>query len=173
MVRARGGRATPSRRIILEILFDTDRHLSAEELTAAVQKRSPDVHLSTIYRNLEELQKLGVIEHAHLGHGPATYLLASHSHAHFVCDRCGKRIEARDELFTRAGPQGQARARVHHRPASLRHPRSVRRLFGRVGPAARPATPKRVEQAAPSDPTASGREQRVGIQHTVGVEGPA
>ena len=100
LVRARGGRATPSRRIILEILFDTDSHLTAEELTSAVQARAPDVHLSTIYRNLEELQKLGVIEHSHLGHGPATYLLASHSHAHFVCDRCGKRIEARDELFS-------------------------------------------------------------------------
>ena len=99
LVRARGGRATPSRRIILEILFDTDSHLTAEELTSAVQRRSPDVHLSTIYRNLEELQKLGVIEHSHLGHGPATYLLASHAHAHFVCDQCGKRVEAKDELF--------------------------------------------------------------------------
>ena len=83
----------------MEILFDTDSHLTAEELTASVQRRAPDVHLSTIYRNLEELQKLGVIEHAHLGHGPATYLLASHAHAHFVCDRCGKRVEAKDELF--------------------------------------------------------------------------
>ncbi len=99
LVRARGGRATPSRRIILEILFETDSHLTAEELTASVQRRAPDVHLSTIYRNLEELQKLGVIEHAHLGHGPATYLLAAHAHAHFVCDQCGKRVEARDELF--------------------------------------------------------------------------
>jgi Fe2+ or Zn2+ uptake regulation protein len=99
LLRAMGGRATPSRRIILEILFETDGHLTAEELTTAVQARSPDVHLSTIYRNLEELQKLGVIEHAHLGHGPAAYLLASHSHAHFVCDQCGKRVEARDELF--------------------------------------------------------------------------
>lgn len=100
LVRARGGRATPSRRIILEILFETDSHLTAEELTTSVQRRAPDVHLSTIYRNLEELQKLGVIEHAHLGHGPATYLLASHAHAHFVCDQCGKRVEARDELFS-------------------------------------------------------------------------
>ncbi len=100
LLRAMGGRATPSRRIILEVLFETDGHLTAEELTAAVQRRSPDVHLSTIYRNLEELQKLGVIDHAHLGHGPATYLLASHSHAHFVCDQCGKRVEARDELFS-------------------------------------------------------------------------
>jgi Fur family transcriptional regulator, ferric uptake regulator len=99
MLRANGGRATPSRRVILEILFKTDRHLTAEDLTSAVQRRLPDVHPSTIYRNLEELQALGVIDHSHLGHGPATYLLASRSHAHFVCDQCGKQIEASDELF--------------------------------------------------------------------------
>jgi len=99
LLRAQGGRATPPRRILLEILFDTDRHLTAEELATAVQKRSPDVHLSTIYRNLEELQKLGVVTHTHLGHGPVTYQLAAHAHAHFICDQCGKRVEAKDELF--------------------------------------------------------------------------
>ena len=39
LVRARGGRATSSRRIHLEVLFDTDAHLSAEDLAAAVQAR--------------------------------------------------------------------------------------------------------------------------------------
>jgi Fe2+ or Zn2+ uptake regulation protein len=98
-VRAQGGRATSSRRILLEVLFEANGHMSAEELTAAVQVRAPDVHLSTIYRNVEELQRLGVIAHSHLGHGPATYLLASLAHAHFVCEECGIMIEAPDELF--------------------------------------------------------------------------
>jgi Fur family ferric uptake transcriptional regulator len=57
------------------------------------------VHLSTIYRNVEELQRLGVIVHSHLGHGPATYLLAPLAHAHFICEECGETIEAPDELF--------------------------------------------------------------------------
>ena len=38
--------------------------------------KAPDVHLSTIYRNLEELEHLGLISHSHLGHGPSSYLLA-------------------------------------------------------------------------------------------------
>jgi Fe2+ or Zn2+ uptake regulation protein len=99
LVRAQGGRATPSRRTLLEILFQTDRHLTAEELATTVQRRSPDVHLSTIYRNLEELERLGVVVHTHLGHGPLAYQLATHAHAHFICKECGKRIEAKDELF--------------------------------------------------------------------------
>jgi Fur family transcriptional regulator, ferric uptake regulator len=104
LVRARGGRATSSRRILLDVLFEANDHLTAEELTEAVQARAPDVHISTVYRNLEDLQRLGVIVHSHLGHGPATYQLASLAHAHFICSSCGTRIEAPDSWF-----QGLAR----------------------------------------------------------------
>ncbi len=99
LLRARGGRATSSRRVLLEVLFEARGHLSAEELAAAVQEKAPDVHLSTIYRNVDDLQKLGVIVHSHMGHGPATYQLASLAHAHFICERCGATLEAPDELF--------------------------------------------------------------------------
>lgn len=99
LVRARGGRSTPSRRLLLEVLFDSKGHLSAEELAQAVQSRSPDVHLSTVYRNLDDLQRLGVVVHSHMGHGPSTYQLASMAHAHFVCESCGTTFEAPDELF--------------------------------------------------------------------------
>jgi Fe2+ or Zn2+ uptake regulation protein len=98
-VRARGGRATPSRRALLEVLFESRGHLSAEELTNAVQARDPRVHLSTIYRNVEDLERLGVVVHTHLGHGPATYQLASMAHAHLICEVCGTTVEAPDELF--------------------------------------------------------------------------
>jgi Fur family transcriptional regulator, ferric uptake regulator len=64
-----------------------------------VQARAPDVHISTIYRNLEDLQELGVVVHSHLGHGPATYQLASLAHGHFICEACGATLEAPDELF--------------------------------------------------------------------------
>ncbi|MDA8311769.1 MAG: transcriptional repressor [Actinomycetota bacterium] len=99
LVRASGGRATPSRRVLIEVLFESRDHRSVEDLAAAVQLRAPDVHLSTVYRNLEELERLGVIVHTHLGHGPATYQLAGSAHAHLVCERCGRRFEAPEELF--------------------------------------------------------------------------
>lgn len=99
LVRAGGGRATASRRVLLEVLFESSDHRSVEDLAAAVQSRAPDVHLSTIYRNLEELERLGVIVHTHLGHGPATYQLTSRAHSHLICERCGRRFEAPPELF--------------------------------------------------------------------------
>ncbi len=81
------------------MLFACDGHVSAEQLAELVQARAPGVYMSTIYRNLEDLQELGVVTHAHLGHGPATYQLAPLAHAHFLCESCGARFDVPDEFF--------------------------------------------------------------------------
>lgn len=99
LVRQQGGRATTARRVLLEVLFASSGHITADELAAAVQAKEPEVHLSTIYRNLDELEKLGVIVHAHIGHGPATYHLADHTHCHLVCEECGTIIDVPDDMF--------------------------------------------------------------------------
>ena len=108
LVRAHGGRATPSRRVLLEVLFDAEGQLSAEELTGAVQERAPDVHISTIYRNLEDLERLGVVTHSHLGHGPSTYQLAALAHGRLICEQCGTMVEAPDDLFRDLARRAQA-----------------------------------------------------------------
>ncbi len=99
LLREHGGRLTTSRRLLVEALFAGGDHKTAEELAAAVQVRAPDVHLSTIYRNLDELERLGVLVHSHLGHGPASYHLAAEAHGHLVCERCGGTIEVGEEIF--------------------------------------------------------------------------
>jgi Fur family ferric uptake transcriptional regulator len=99
LVRERGGRVTTARRLLLDAIFQAGGHRTAEELAAVVQARAPDVHLSTIYRNLDDLQELGIVVHAHLGHGPSTYHLAATAHGHLVCEVCGAVIEAPDDLF--------------------------------------------------------------------------
>lgn len=98
-MRARGRRATSAKRVVLDVLFGTDDHLTVEEIEAAVQARTPEVHLTTVYRILDELEQLGVVVHTHLGHGPATYQLAAHAHAHLICSECGTRLTAPPELF--------------------------------------------------------------------------
>jgi Fur family ferric uptake transcriptional regulator len=98
-LRERGGRATPARRLLLGVLFGSGKHRSAEELTAEVQAQAPDVNISTIYRNLEELVRLGVVDRARMGNGPAAYHLASVAHGHLVCEHCGSMTEVPDELF--------------------------------------------------------------------------
>jgi Fur family ferric uptake transcriptional regulator len=98
-LRARGRRITTPRRLLLHCLLDGPEHPTAEDLAAEVHARAPDVHLSTIYRNLHDLERLGVVVHAHLGHGPATYHLAPVGHGHLVCAECGDTIEVPATLF--------------------------------------------------------------------------
>jgi Fur family ferric uptake transcriptional regulator len=115
-LRARGGRVTTARRLLLTVLFEEPGHHSADQLAAEVQQRAPDVHLSTVYRNLDELERLGVVVHSHLGHGPASYHLASGAHSHFVCSRCGLAFEAPDEVFKGLAREAKRRYRFEIDP---------------------------------------------------------
>ena len=99
LLRAQGGRVTTCRRTILETFLGIGGHVTAETLTARVQTAQPDVHESTVYRFLDELERLGVVDHVHLGHGPAVYHLSSDAHHHLVCDRCGTVVEVPDDVF--------------------------------------------------------------------------
>lgn len=98
-LRQRGRRATPGRRLLLGVMFADRRHRSAEELAAEVQAQAPDVNISTIRRNLEELVQLGVVDRAYIGGGPAAYHLAPVAHGHLACEKCGSVTEVPDELF--------------------------------------------------------------------------
>jgi len=99
LLRRHGGRVTPAKRLLAETLLASQEHRSAERLAEHVQARAPDVHLTTVYRNLEELERLGVVERMSSGHGPATYHLVSSPHGHLVCRSCGEITEVPAALF--------------------------------------------------------------------------
>jgi Fur family ferric uptake transcriptional regulator len=98
-LREEGTRVTTARRLLIEALVGEARHPTAEELLSTVHRIAPDINASTVYRNLEELERLGVVVHTHLGHGAATYHLAEGAHGHLVCEKCGAAVEAPDDLF--------------------------------------------------------------------------
>ena len=85
---SRGGRRTAARHVILDELVSSGSHFTADELAARVRARIPSVNLSTVYRTLDTLEELGVVDHVHLGHGRAVYHLADEDHQHLVCERC-------------------------------------------------------------------------------------
>jgi len=71
-------------------------HATPDGLAAAVARDGgPALSLSTIYRNLEALEVVGVVSHTHLDHRSPTYHLADHAdHLHLVCLSCGAVIES-------------------------------------------------------------------------------
>ena len=86
-LRSRGMRITDARIQICEEI--AARH--GEHLTAAAIGERVDANESTVYRTLEVLEEAGIIEHSHMGHGPAVYHLANDAdHHHLVCERCGR-----------------------------------------------------------------------------------
>lgn len=99
-LRASGGRITHARRAVLQALVMAKSHVTAEDLMNIVQQQFPEVHLSTVYRTLDALEKLGVVDHVHLGHGKAVYHLTDNSHQHIVCEICSAVEEVPYELFT-------------------------------------------------------------------------
>ena len=98
-IRQRGGRATPARRLLLSALIDGAGHQTAEDLAGAVRARAPEVHLTTIYRNLDDLERMGVVDRTYVSHGAATYHLASTSHGHLACENCGAIADIPAEAF--------------------------------------------------------------------------
>lgn len=98
-LRAGGGRITHARRAVLQALVTSETHVTAEDLMMKVQQQFPDVHISTIYRTLDALENLGVVDHVHLGHGRAVYHLTDDPHQHIVCEACSSVEEVPFELF--------------------------------------------------------------------------
>jgi Fe2+ or Zn2+ uptake regulation protein len=117
-LRERGERITPARRAVIEQLASADGHLSADDLVERVQSTVPTAHIATIYRTLDVLERLGVVEHTHLGHGRAVYHLADDLHAHLVCERCGDVVQTSPTLLAgierKLRDQHDFHLRAHH-----------------------------------------------------------
>lgn len=95
-LREQGGRVTRSRREMVEHFFALDGGVTAEEVIA----QFPDVDAATVYRSLAGLEQAGIIEHTHLGHGPATYVRAGTLAVPVVCEQCGAVVQIPREEFT-------------------------------------------------------------------------
>nr|WP_203620283.1 transcriptional repressor [Streptomyces anulatus] len=85
---------TPQRQLVLEAV-DALEHATPDDILCEVRRTASGVNISTVYRTLELLEELGLVSHAHLGHGAPTYHLADrHHHIHLVCRDCADVIEA-------------------------------------------------------------------------------
>jgi Fur family ferric uptake transcriptional regulator len=98
-LRERGGRMNTARHALLTALVQAGGHVTAEDLARAVRRTHPQVHESTVYRNLDTLEQLGVLTHLHLGHSPSVYHFADEHHHHLVCEGCDAVVELPERLF--------------------------------------------------------------------------
>lgn len=92
-LRGRGLRVTPQREQVLDAVYRL-AHATPEQISDAL----PDVDLTTVYRTLELLEEIGLVKHAHLGHGAPAYRPAGDEHVHVVCHSCGSVTDADADL---------------------------------------------------------------------------
>jgi len=83
-------RNTRQRRVILEELRNSRLHPTAAELYDIVRKRLPKISLGTVYRNLELLSELGVIEKLNMVAKEARFDFNTERHYHVRCVRCSR-----------------------------------------------------------------------------------
>ena len=89
-LRADGRRLSMPRRQVLEALFAADALVSAEYIAAGTDTGVP-IEITSVYRNLEQLEELGVVRHLHVGHGPGLYgLVGTGEREYLVCEGCGR-----------------------------------------------------------------------------------
>ena len=88
----KGLRSTAQRRLVTEIFFGTEGHLSIEELLEVVRQQDPKVGYATVYRTLKLLTDSGLAQERHFGDGVSRYEVAhlDEHHDHLICLRCGR-----------------------------------------------------------------------------------
>jgi Fur family transcriptional regulator, ferric uptake regulator len=101
LLRARGERMTGPRRAVLSVLAADPGHLSADDVHLRVSARDPGVHRASVYRALDMLTELGVVQHVHTGRGVTTYHLirGERPHLHAQCRVCGTVLDLPEDLL--------------------------------------------------------------------------
>ena len=94
----RGLRMTPQRQLVLDAVRALG-HATPEQICTQVQRVAPAVNITTVYRTLDLLERLGLMRHTHLGHGAPTYSELEHEHVHLVCHSCGTVTEVATEVM--------------------------------------------------------------------------
>ncbi len=99
-LRQNGHRLTPQREMILAVICESGGHFTADDILQRAHARYPYLNKSAVYRTLELLTRLGVLNQTDFGQGHVEYELHQHPHHHhLLCRRCGKRTEVDEQLF--------------------------------------------------------------------------
>jgi Fe2+ or Zn2+ uptake regulation protein len=92
-----GYRLTAPRRAVAELIAEHDGHFTASELEAHARDRRLDISRATLFRALDLLTELHVVERLDLPTGEHAYVPCARAHHHhLICSRCGRTSEVED-----------------------------------------------------------------------------
>ena len=96
-----GYRLTAPRKLVIQILIETDKHLSVEDIYVSALKTNPSIGMATVYRTVDLFAQTGVIQKFDIGDGKARYELTNNPkkkghHHHLICIRCKEIVDYTD-----------------------------------------------------------------------------
>ena len=107
MLKEKGLKVTNQRLLVLEVLAEhRDKHMTAEDIYELVKEDSPEIGLATIYRTVQLLLEMQLIDRINLDDGCIRYEIGDlfdgknkHHHHHLICKTCGKVFAFKDDLL--------------------------------------------------------------------------
>jgi Fe2+ or Zn2+ uptake regulation protein len=119
-LQANGYRLTDPRRAVVEIIASSQRVLSPYEVYELARQRYPKIGLVTVYRTVEKLEQLDLIQRVHQPSGCQAFVAAFSGHQHLlICESCGRveffsgEGEKMDSLMAAVGQESGYRIRHH------------------------------------------------------------
>lgn len=100
---------TKQRRLIFDIVKNSRRHMTADEVYSEAKKEINNIGLGTVYRNLDFLRREGLVRRVELPDGPDRYDGNVTPHEHARCISCGRLLDVRlktDELLEKGQLEG-------------------------------------------------------------------
>ena len=107
LLKEKGLKVTNQRLLVLEVLADhRDTHMTAEDIYDLVKEDYPEIGLATIYRTLQLLLNMQLVDRVNLDDGCIRYEIGGlfdgefrHHHHHLICKTCGKVLPFRHDLL--------------------------------------------------------------------------
>lgn len=100
-LKLKGLRLTEQRKIVLDVLHNRETSMPVDELYAEVLEQDETMDLSTVYRTLDLLKEIGLVQEIQGSGRQKVYHLSSMGkpHVHLVCQQCGMIFSADLSLF--------------------------------------------------------------------------
>ena len=106
-LKKKGLKVTRQRLLVLSVLEENSgRHMTAEDIYELVSEDYPDIGLATVYRALQLLWEMQLVDRISFDDGCVRYEIghlfqgeAKHNHHHLICRRCNKVIPFTDDLL--------------------------------------------------------------------------
>ncbi|MBM4761899.1 Fur family transcriptional regulator [Bacillus sp. B15-48] len=89
-LKSSGIKLTPQRNAILEYLFESLSHPTADDIFKAIRERFPSMSVTTVYNTLRTFEEVGLVKKMDFGDSFNHYCCLTTNHYHVICQECGK-----------------------------------------------------------------------------------